>query len=398
MKSESASRFRQARGFESKKSLLEHLEFDAQELENRLSSLGLTSAHFAALAKYKPTIDRNAYNIVESFYQGQLGNDEVDLLIGDIGSLNRLRQHLSGYVRSLFDGEYGLEYAESRARIGAVHKRIGVGPRLFTPALENIRDDIVYTMAEAKLDEEVFNTAKEALSRMLALDTQIVYDTYIHSLESAANAAKNKVRRHANRLEDIVKERTFELEKLAKVDSLTGVMSHREILSQINSQIDNMRGQEDSLFTIGFIDIDDFKAINDTRGHKEGDRQLCIAASWLSDLIPNKIGVGRIGGDEFCMIVPNEFAAEVKKTIEGKLPELTGGDFCTSMSIGLVEYLGADLGADLGAEAILSAADSAMYEAKAMKEPEDQRTSRIVIGKMVDKRTGKLDFDRRKKD
>ncbi|MCF6227306.1 MAG: GGDEF domain-containing protein [Planctomycetes bacterium] len=394
MKAGNTKKFITARRFESKKSLLEHLEFDAQELESRISSLGLTPAHFAALAKYKPAMDRNSYNIVESFYQRQLSFEEVDLLIGDIGSLNRLRKHLSGYIQSLFGGEYGLEYAETRARIGAVHKRIGVGPRLFTPALENIKDDIVYIMAETKLDDEVFNIAKEALSRMLALDTQIIYDTYIHSLESAANAAKNKVRRHANRLEDIVKERTSELEKLAKVDSLTGVMSHREILSQINSQINRVRGQKDAPFTVGFIDIDDFKSINDTLGHKGGDRQLCIGANWLSNLMPNNIGVGRIGGDEFCLIVPDETAAGVKKIIENKLPELVSNEFSTSMSIGLIEYNGEDF----DAEVLLSSADGAMYEAKSVKEPEAQRTTRIVIGKVVDKRTGKLDFGRRKGD
>ena len=71
-------------------------------------------------------IDRELVKIVDKFYEHQTHTPDVQNLIGDSGTLQRLISALRQYVTDLFNKEIDLHYVEHRLRIGLVHKRIGV--------------------------------------------------------------------------------------------------------------------------------------------------------------------------------------------------------------------------------------------------------------------------------
>ncbi len=116
-----------------------------------------------------------------------------------------------------------------------------------------------------------------------------------------------------------------------------------------------------------FIDLDNFKTINDSFGHSEGDRVLSATAQRLSKCTRSGDTVARLGGDEFAVLLENlasqEPAIEVARRIVAALREpfpFLGSDLCVSASVGV-----AFATRDDGVEDLLRNADTAMYSAKA---------------------------------
>lgn len=119
-------------------------------------------------------------------------------------------------------------------------------------------------------------------------------------------------------------------------------------------------------FTVGILDIDLFKRINDSYGHKAGDRVIQLVAKTLSDRLRNTDFVARYGGEEFVLMMPETDAEAAKKVVEGlreqvaQLPFHFAGEPVTiTFSAGLTELQEAD---DL--DQLFERADKALYLAK----------------------------------
>ncbi|WP_156498813.1 GGDEF domain-containing protein, partial [Oleiphilus sp. HI0079] len=103
-------------------------------------------------------------------------------------------------------------------------------------------------------------------------------------------------------LERQIRERTSELQHQAHNDSLTNLPNRLRCLEYL----DELRAQaqeENSRFAVMFIDLDDFKSINDSMGHEAGDALLIDAAIRLKSVLHSDDFVGRLGGDEFVVFV-----------------------------------------------------------------------------------------------
>jgi c-di-GMP phosphodiesterase Gmr len=166
---------------------------------------------------------------------------------------------------------------------------------------------------------------------------------------------------------DITERKQFErqLTRLAYLDDLTGLANRTFIQEHIEGIIN--QAQSSSRFAVAFIDIDNFKHINDYYSHAIGDMLLSLAARRMSDLIGEKDMIGRISGDEFLLLVdPVESADQLRSTIDRILDELKqpfyidGFEVLTSASIGVAVY--PDHGDNY--ESLRRHADNAMYRAK----------------------------------
>lgn len=87
-------------------------------------------------------------------------------------------------------------------------------------------------------------------------------------------------------------------------DSLTGLLNHNAIKSLIESELDRANRQNQSL-TVALIDIDHFKRVNDTHGHQIGDNVIRKLSNLLNTRLRRYDGVGRYGGEEFLVALPN---------------------------------------------------------------------------------------------
>lgn len=94
----------------------------------------------------------------------------------------------------------------------------------------------------------------------------------------------------------------------ARIDGLTGIFNARAFKELTGNFLD-LAGRHDHPVVLGYIDVDNFKVVNDTLGHSEGDRVLKAVAKTLTQCVRTTDVVGRLGGDEFAIFLPETDAA-----------------------------------------------------------------------------------------
>ena len=167
----------------------------------------------------------------------------------------------------------------------------------------------------------------------------------------------------------LVDERTNELHHQAYHDSLTGLPNR----SLIHDRIDRMVMQttrEPLLVAVLFLDLDNFKDINDTLGHRIGDELLAAVGNRLSALLRGSDTVGRLGGDEFVIVMGGSASASDAELLADRVLQSLEFpfDLCgTSAPIAVTASIGIAVGEGNGAGAaeLLRDADIALYHAKA---------------------------------
>lgn len=163
-----------------------------------------------------------------------------------------------------------------------------------------------------------------------------------------------------------VEQKTKELENIAMYDILTGLPNRNMLNYQLRKVFANMSRYNSSVAVL-FLDLDDFKKVNDSNGHSEGDRLLIEAANRVRLSIRNIDVACRFGGDEFVVILGHVKSIEDAKVVAEnilqrfKAPIKVGSSiFYVSTSIGIA-YTDDDT---TKPEDMVSYADIAMYEAK----------------------------------
>jgi diguanylate cyclase (GGDEF)-like protein/PAS domain S-box-containing protein len=160
-----------------------------------------------------------------------------------------------------------------------------------------------------------------------------------------------------------------ELQALSLVDELTGVYNRRGFFIMARQQMKTARRMNLGMFCI-FIDLDSLKKINDTCGHQEGDRALADTARILKETFRESDIIGRIGGDEFTVLVldDSEHHAEV---IVGRLQKSVklsnqrwGRHYDISLSVGVSRY---EANSKETVDELVKRSDSLMYENKKNK-------------------------------
>ena len=157
----------------------------------------------------------------------------------------------------------------------------------------------------------------------------------------------------------------LELRRIAQVDSLTGAATRRSFLLEMEKVTSRFarNGQVGVLLT---MDIDHFKGINDHFGHPTGDMVLRTVSNRLEGLLRKEDLLGRLGGEEFGILLPDtklhegmRVAERLRSAVE-KLPFTIGGPLQVTASFGISE-IDADR---LTTELWLASADQALYAAK----------------------------------
>ncbi|EAQ97771.1 EAL domain-containing protein [Congregibacter litoralis] len=185
---------------------------------------------------------------------------------------------------------------------------------------------------------------------------------------SAVRDEKSRVTGYVASFSDIttIKQNEHRLELLARQDPLTGLPNRTHLRHTLDSRLARAAPGNRST-TILFIDLDQFKDVNDSLGHSAGDELLKVCSSRLLDSLRDDDILARVGGDEFVALLFDVPGYENVSTIASKLiavleePIAIGGETVrVSASIGICRY--PEDGADT--ETLLRNADTAMYAAK----------------------------------
>ena len=197
---------------------------------------------------------------------------------------------------------------------------------------------------------------------------------------------KDLVKRYKNLLDDFQKldvehqklKRTLEIKEIeikailaqaheiANTDVLTFLPNRRKIIVDLQEEVIRSNRYGTPL-SISLLDLDHFKDINDTMGHTTGDEALRSVSARLREQIRHPDTIGRYGGEEFLIVLPNseikaagEQAERLCQTIRTLQVEANGHSFTVTISIGVAQYRVGDE----NWEQFLHRADEALYKAK----------------------------------
>jgi diguanylate cyclase (GGDEF)-like protein len=211
------------------------------------------------------------------------------------------------------------------------------------------------------------DTLLSRMSDMLALD-----DSQIPGLESGADTETETALRlaliamtEAEKRIERQERRIQELENLSNTDELTGLLNRRGFMNNLRRAL-VFAARSHVSGSVIMIDLDRFKAVNDSYGHAAGDALLQTVAECLRHRVRETDSIGRLGGDEFAILMPGiskEIAVQrmegLHRALNGRTLQWNGTPIPIGASLGLAHYGEGDDEAS-----VLHRADEAMYESK----------------------------------
>lgn len=172
---------------------------------------------------------------------------------------------------------------------------------------------------------------------------------------------RDKVRQRNQELKDAMER----IQELVNIDELTGVYNRRRIVQALSEESNRLR-RTPGAFSLGIMDVDHFKDVNDTYGHQAGDEILRELAKAVVGELRAIDSFGRYGGEEFLLVLPQTALAGARikserlcKTIAGLRFKGLPSDFSVSVSVGVAEAFPQE-----NTEDTLARADRALYVAK----------------------------------
>jgi diguanylate cyclase (GGDEF)-like protein len=170
------------------------------------------------------------------------------------------------------------------------------------------------------------------------------------------------------------------IQTLSITDELTGLLNRRGFFQFVYSRMEFMRRNPEMIPTVMFMDMDGLKMINDTYGHKEGDKAIAAFAGMLKETLRKEDIIGRMGGDEFIVfssVKSKETGEHVVNRLRAKMDEYNARGlhpYRVACSIGCVVLEAATKECF---EAAILSADNVLYEEK--KEKKKKGLSRPVV-------------------
>jgi diguanylate cyclase (GGDEF)-like protein len=169
------------------------------------------------------------------------------------------------------------------------------------------------------------------------------------------------------RLMNDLQQREQALEHQAYHDALTGLPNRALLRERVDGAVVRGRGEEASLLAVMFVDLDDFKHVNDRFGHEAGDRLLIAIARRLRTCVRPDDVVARLGGDEFAILLDDLSGVDDAFTVAERIVDALAGPVdlgaCAVVVGGTVGVALARPG-EAGGEELLRRADVAMYRGK----------------------------------
>jgi len=340
---------------------------------------------------FRETLDRHATDLVASEGRAWLENvrQDFEVLIAArraIVSLNELlAKHSSGFVEAgaglaaviraelSAPARIALAGAAADASAAAVEARNSIA-RVSLMGLAVLFGISVATVVSVgipvrRLTRAVLAVANEGKRTPVARGGPRELDelaaAFNHMVEKLA-ATERVVRGYQLQLEARVEERTRQLQHMAHHDPLTDLPNRRQLFSYLEEALAEAGGRGNKVGLL-FLDLDNFKTINDSLGHEFGDRVLQAIGDRLRCAVEGRGFSARLGGDEFTMVCEGADTVEAIEAIAASMvaefqqPVIVGGrELTIGVSIGASVF--PDHAADT--ESLLRAADAALFRAK----------------------------------
>jgi len=260
----------------------------------------------------------------------------------------------SGYVAELWFSE---DTTQARGQaIEQVRLRLG----LDSAALDAVIQQMTLMLPDVAAMFEIRITQPESLTALLEQARELLVLRNLREIQEAARARKDA---------DAAEIRVRELAEEVRRDPLTGLFNRTQLEYVLDKEF-GAATRHGWPLSIAFMDLDDFKRINDRWGHQVGDQVLRSFSEKLQEELRATDILARYGGEEFLVVLPGTFQADAQAVIERILAKVAGSPMAQvdgeplyiTFSAGLATQSGLD--EFESAESLLKAADEALYLAK----------------------------------
>lgn len=323
------------------------MHIDESDLARRKRLFGIDSTVCRQMALARVLVTEDPSSALNTLYPFP-----SDMTAGQVpAGVTLHRQRALGgrrrYLTSLFSGEYDAAYVSSRLRIGYRYARMDINMAVYLSGMRQLAE---------VLRRMVPTHTQSALDKLLAFDNALI-------LEAWTFVTTERMKMDLMRAEgemSTMRERCSHLEQQVRQDPLTqllNVRSLQEILTQESRRVHRTRQP----LCVLYIDIDDFKRINDTYGHGVGDEVLRATARVLRSQTRTTDYVFRCGGDEFCVVAIDTVLSDAERLAAKLADALQLADTGIACSIGIAQLLP---GHEISIEQLIAEADSRMYACK----------------------------------
>lgn len=220
-------------------------------------------------------------------------------------------------------------------------------------------------LANERLDRRIGTSVSAGLALLAALLAwAVLRGRRIRRALALANRELEAGRGALAQANAALAERAQVLAQAAATDALTGLSNRAHVLDGLENAAARAHSRSQSLAVL-MLDVDRFKAINDTQGHRTGDQVLRSVAGLMRALVPPKAMLGRYGGEEFLMVLPGhdlEDARRIAESLRHAVEEhREAGIPPVTVSIGVAVRRA---GSDIDPDHLVEEADQALYRAK----------------------------------
>lgn len=230
---------------------------NVNELNEQMRMIGLTEADLSLLRKIRPRMEANMDSITEAFYQSVVDVDKLRDLIVQHSTIERLKRTLRDHLLEIFNGEINEAYVSKRLRIAQVHKSVGLEPKWYLSAFQNLQNEFVRVIYHETDQEEERLMVVRTVTKLLSLEQQLVLDAYEkenmkekqQQYEIVKNELKHNISLFVEELADLNMNINDAVEKLISSGGEVGHMFERTTKTAMGSMSFAKAGEE------GMIDL-----------------------------------------------------------------------------------------------------------------------------------------------
>lgn len=139
-----------------------------EEIKQQLAFIRLKEEELKILKSLQPIVSENIENLVSAFYDAVLKVDHLKNIIESHSSVERLRKTLSSHIHLLFHGEINDEYVSKRLKVAQIHFRIGLQPKWYLAAFQNILEELIFVISK------ISSTTREEQRKLISVATKIL--------------------------------------------------------------------------------------------------------------------------------------------------------------------------------------------------------------------------------
>lgn len=330
----------------------EKFGIDESAREERLSLFGLShSLSPVAASLQEQVIGPHALAIIESFYDQLFRHAEAKRVMARGFSQEALSRAQLEYLLSLGVDFGHAEYFERRLQVGMAHIWAEVSVSLYMGAYRILQQTIIdYIPHDSSIHDDLLDFVLKITMFDMSLALEAYHQIQVSSLEKSLAATRDS---------------TELLRTKLSRDALTLVQTRASVLDGLQSKYLRARQLGRPLCVV-MADIDYFKRVNDSYGHLVGDKVLHDVASRIVGALRENEDVGRYGGEEFLIVLPDAVleaghivAERVRAHVAATPVQASGSLVPVTISLGLAQ---ATEGEKI--DHLIARADAALYEAK----------------------------------